>query len=65
MKIRYKFITGLIFILIVSVVIMNVAITNVLNSNMESGINKTLKQVMNGTHEYIKYTLATNGSKDK
>ncbi|EKS4343815.1 HAMP domain-containing histidine kinase [Clostridium sporogenes] len=65
MKIRYKFITGLIFILIVSMVIMNVAITNVLNSNMENGINNFLKQVMNSTHEYVKYTLVTNSTKDK
>ncbi|EPY2276434.1 sensor histidine kinase [Clostridium sporogenes] len=65
MKIRYKFITGLIFILIVSMVVMNVAITNVLNSNMENGINNFLKQVMNSTHEYVKYTLVTNSTKDK
>ena len=65
MKIRYKFITGLIFILIVSMVKMNVAITNVLNSNMENGINNFLKQVMNSTHEYVKYTLVTNSTKDK
>ncbi|AVQ47635.1 sensor histidine kinase [Clostridium botulinum] len=65
MKIRYKFITGLIFILIVSMVVMNVAITNVLNSNMENGINNFLKQVMNSTHEYIKYTIVTNSTKDK
>lgn len=65
MKIRYKFITGLIFILIVSMVVMNVAITNVLNSNMENGINNFLKQVMNSTHEYVKYTIVTNSTKDK
>ncbi len=65
MKIRYKFIAGLIFILIVSMVVMNVAITNVLNSNMENGINNFLKQVMNSTHEYVKYTLVTNSTKDK
>ncbi|MCS4481076.1 hypothetical protein JQ035_15885 [Clostridium botulinum] len=39
MKIRYKFITGLIFILIVSMIVMNVAITHVLKSNMENSIN--------------------------
>lgn len=65
MKIRYKFITGLLFILIVSVVVMNVAIRNVLNSNMQNGINTSLKQVMNSTHEYIKYKLMTNSTKDK
>ncbi|EJO5348675.1 HAMP domain-containing histidine kinase [Clostridium botulinum] len=65
MKIRYKFIAGLVFILIVSMVVMNVSITNVLKSNMEKDINVFLKQVMNSTHEYIKYTLVTNSSKDK
>ncbi|MCY6958104.1 HAMP domain-containing sensor histidine kinase [Clostridium brassicae] len=64
MKIRYKFIIGLTFILIVSVLVMNIAITKVLNSNMEKGINNSLKQVMNSTHEYIKYKLVTNSSKD-
>lgn len=65
MKIRYKFITGLLFILIVSVVIMNIAIRNVLSSNMESSINTSVKQVMNSTHEYIKYKLMTNSNRDK
>ncbi|WP_125152642.1 sensor histidine kinase [Clostridium rectalis] len=65
MKIRYKLILGLTFILIVSVVVMNVTITNVLNSNMEKTINNSLKQVMNSTHEYIRYKLLTNSSKDK
>lgn len=65
MKIRNKFISGLIFILIVSVIIMNVAITKVLKVNMERGINNSLKQVMNSTHEYIRYKLLTNTSKNK
>ncbi len=65
MKIRYKFITGLIFILIVSMIVMNVAITHVLKSNMENSINNFLKQVMNSTHEYVKYNLVTNSFKDK
>ncbi|MBL4933512.1 sensor histidine kinase [Clostridium paridis] len=65
MKIRYKFIAGLVFILIISLIVMNVAITNVLNSNMEKGINNSLKQVMNSTSEYIKYKLVANNSKDK
>lgn len=65
MKIRDKFIVGLTFILIVSLIVMNVAITNVLKANMEKGINNSLKQVMNGTHEYIRYKLLANGSKDK
>lgn len=65
MKIRNKFISGLIFILIVSVIIMNVAITKILKVNMESGINNSLKQVMNSTHEYIRYKLLTNTSKNK
>ncbi|WP_027626332.1 HAMP domain-containing sensor histidine kinase [Clostridium lundense] len=65
MKIRDKFIIGLTFILIVSLIVMNVAITNVLNSNMEKGINNSLKQVMNSTHEYIRYKLSANSSKDK
>ncbi|KOR26966.1 HAMP domain-containing sensor histidine kinase [Clostridium sp. L74] len=65
MKIRYKFITGLIFILIFSMIVMNVAITRVLSSNMENSINNFLKQVMNSTHEYVKYTVVTNSTKDK
>lgn len=65
MKIRYKFITGLIFILILSMVVMNMSITRVLKSNMENNINIFLKQVMNSSHEYIKYTLVTASSKDK
>lgn len=65
MKIRNKFITGLIFILIISIIIMNVAITKVLKVNMERGINNSLKQVMNSTHEYIRYKLLTNTSKNK
>lgn len=65
MKIRDKFISGLIFILIVSVIIMNVAITKVLKVNMERGVNNSLKQVMNSTHEYIRYKLLTNTSKNK
>jgi len=65
MKIRYKFITGLIFILIFSMIVMNVAITHVLSSNMENSINNFLKQVMNSTHEYVKYTVVTNSTKDK
>jgi len=44
---------------------MNVAITKVLNSNMENAINNSLKQVMNSTHEYITYKIITNSSKDK
>lgn len=65
MKIRNKFIIGLVFILIISVVVMNVAITNILNKNMENSINNSLKQVMNSTHEYIRYKLLTSSSKDK
>ncbi|KGM96934.1 histidine kinase [Clostridium novyi A str. 4552] len=65
MKIRDKFIGGLIFILIISVLVMNISIKNVLNSDMEKGINNSLKQVMNSTNEYIKYKLLTNSSKDK
>ena len=65
MKIRYKFIAGLVFILIISLIVMNVAITNVLNSNMEKGINNSLRQVMNSTNEYIKYKLVANSTKDK
>lgn len=65
MKIRNKFIIGLVFILIISVVVMNVAITNILNKNMESSINNSLKQVMSSTHEYIKYKLLTSSSRDK
>ncbi len=65
MKIRNKFIIGLVFILIISVVVMNVAITNILNKNMENSINSSLKQVMNSTHEYIRYKLLTSSSKDK
>ncbi len=65
MKIKYKFITGLIFILIISLIVMNVAITKVLISNMEKSINYSLKQVMNGTYEYIKYKLMANSTKDK
>lgn len=65
MKIRNKFIIGLVFILIISVVVMNVAITNILNKNMENSINNSLKQVMNSTHEYIRYKLLTSNSKDK
>lgn len=65
MKIRYKFITGLIFILIASLIVMNVAITKVLTSNMEQSINHSLKQVMNGTQEYIKYKVMSNVTKDK
>ncbi|WP_085828982.1 sensor histidine kinase [Clostridium massiliodielmoense] len=65
MKIRDKFIGGLIFILIISILVMNISIKNVLNSDMEKGINNSLKQVMNSTNEYIKYKLLTNSSKDK
>ena len=65
MKIRNKFTIGLVFILIISVLVMNMTTTNILKSNMENGINTSLKQVMNSTHEYIRYKLLANGSKDR
>jgi signal transduction histidine kinase len=46
-------------------IVMNVSITRVLSSNMENSINNFLKQVMNSTHEYVKYTVVTNSTKDK
>lgn len=60
MKIRYKFISGLIFILIFSLLALNIAITKVLRNNMENSIKSSLKQIMYNTHEYIRYKLEVN-----
>lgn len=65
MKLRYKFISGLIFILIFSVVFMNIAITKALRSNMENSISNSLKQIMYSTQEYIRYKLEVNSTNDK
>lgn len=57
MKIKIKFILGLSIILVVLGIVLNVVIREALETNMENTISSSLKEVMNGTEEYVKYEL--------
>jgi len=62
MKIKFKFILGLSVILVTLGLVLNILIRQVLVTNMESRANESLKEIMNSTHEYIKYRLAATSS---